>query len=335
MLRNIKIRTKFTLAILAISLAAVAAIGFFTYDYNLDANREKFVTSLNAIADSRAAYFSAFFERAEAGLKLIREANELAGESTLQETDDADLMALFTQMSAEEVTDTAELSSSEDAVSSYLQKQKAVFGFDQLYVTTAAGAILASTDPGLNTGNFVAPDGALLLRGKQEIYFGSVVREGNRFVTYAAAPVTSSLDGDVLIAKIDLSRPYRILSDYRGLGRTGDVVLARQDPITHDIILASTPRTDPNGALQIVNEKTEAAGIILRAISAGSANASARDFKGTPSLQAARVISPVNWVVVTKMDVNEAAATPASAMNMPGCASCRSPCCCRWSSAVQ
>src|SRR5690606_41516055 len=95
MLRNIKIRTKFTLAILAISLAAVAAIGFFTYDYNLTANREKFVTSLNAIADSRAAFFSAFFERAEAGLQLIREAEELGSEPTL-DTDGADFMALFT-----------------------------------------------------------------------------------------------------------------------------------------------------------------------------------------------------------------------------------------------
>ncbi|HEY8513285.1 MAG TPA: PAS domain S-box protein [Cyclobacteriaceae bacterium] len=306
MLRNIKIRTKFTLAILAISLAAVAAIGFFTYDYNLTANREKFVTSLNAIADSRAAYFSAFFERAESAIKLISEAEELAGEKTLPDTDGADLMALFTQMSDDATSDTAASESSEGGVGSYLQKQKDLFGFADLYLTTASGAILASTDPNLNTGNFAPPDGALLLRGKQEIYFGTVVREGNRFVTYAAAPVASSQNGDVIIAKIDLSRPYRILSDYRGLGRTGDVVLARQDPITQDVVLASTPRTDQKGALQIVNEKTEAAEIILRAISSGTANATARDFKGTPSLQAARVISPVNWVVVTSMDLSEA-----------------------------
>jgi PAS domain S-box-containing protein len=306
MLRNIKIRTKFTLAILAISLVAVAAIGFFTYDYNLRANREKYKTSLNAIADSRAAYFSAFFERAEAGLRIIRDADELAGKAPLEETDDIDLMALFTQVSDDSEADTTETDSSEGGINSYLQKQKVTFGFDQLYVTTSSGSILSSTDPGLNSGNFVAPDGGLLLRGKQEIYFGSVVREGNRFVTYAAAPITSSLNGDVLIAKIDLSRPYRILTDYSGLGRTGDVVLARQDPITRDIILASTPRTDRNGALQIVNEKTEAADIILKAISSGSANATARDFKGTPSLQAARVISPVNWVVVTTMNLDEA-----------------------------
>src|SRR5690606_5246755 len=203
-------------------------------------------------------------------------------------------------------SDTAASESSEGGVGSYLQKQKDLFGFADLYLTTASGAILASTDPNLNTGNFAPPDGALLLRGKQEIYFGTVVREGNRFVTYAAAPVASSQNGDVIIAKIDLSRPYRILSDYRGLGRTGDVVLARQDPITQDVVLASTPRTDQKGALQIVNEKTEAAEIILRAISSGTANATARDFKGTPSLQAARVISPVNWVVVTSMDLNEA-----------------------------
>src|SRR5690606_22461933 len=177
MLRNIKIRTKFTLAILAISLAAVAAIGVFTDDYNLTANRELFVTSLNAIADSRAAYFSAFFERAESAIKLISEAEELAGEKTLPDTDGADLMALFTQMSDDATSDTAASESSEGGVGSYLQKQKDLFGFADLYLTTASGAILASTDPNLNTGNFAPPDGALLLRGKQEIYFGTVVRD--------------------------------------------------------------------------------------------------------------------------------------------------------------
>ncbi|MFO7256318.1 MAG: PAS domain S-box protein [Bacteroidota bacterium] len=302
MLRNIKIRTKFTLAILAISLAAVAAIGFFTYDYNVTANREKFVTSLNAIADSRAAYFSAFFERAEAGLRIIQESSELT-----PQTESTDVMALYTQVSNDGGMSPLMPEPSEEGLGDFLQRQKAAFGFDELYLTTSSGSILASTDARLSSGNFAPPDGALLLRGKQEIYFGTVVRDSsNRLVTYAAAPITASQNGDLIIAKIDLTRPYRILSDYRGLGRTGDVVLARQDPITRDIMLASTPRTDPKGALQIVNEKTEAAGVILRAISSGTANATARDFKGTPSLQAARLITPVNWVVVTTMNLNEA-----------------------------
>ena len=134
-----------------------------------------------------------------------QEADELAGKEALPDTDGADLLSLFTQVSDEEESDSVE--SSEDAIDSFLQKQKSNFGFEQLYVTTASGAILASTDPALSSGNFAAPDGALLLRGKQEVYFGTVIREGSRFVTYAAAPVASSQNGDVLIAKIDLSRP--------------------------------------------------------------------------------------------------------------------------------
>src|SRR5690606_26283978 len=191
MLRNIKIRTKFTLIILTISLVAIVAISFFTYDYNVNANREKFVNNLNAVADSRAAHFTSFFERAAAGIRLIQSAEELAGQSDSPDEEGADLLSLFTQ-----VSDTGELAdslTSDDGndMEDYLRQQAAVFGFDQLYVTTASGGIIASTDENLTAANFVGPDGSLLLRGKQEIYFGPVIREGNKFVTYAAAPVTS------------------------------------------------------------------------------------------------------------------------------------------------
>lgn len=306
MLRNIKIRTKFTLIILTISLVAIVAISFFTYDYNVNANREKFVNNLNAVADSRAAHFTSFFERAAAGIRLIQSAEELAGQSDSPDEEGADLLSLFTQ-----VSDTGELAdslTSDDGndMEDYLRQQAAVFGFDQLYVTTASGGIIASTDENLTAANFVGPDGSLLLRGKQEIYFGTVIREGNKFVTYAAAPVTSGDRGDVLIAKLDLSKPYGILADYRGLGRTGQVIIARQDPVTRSIILASTPRNEPDGALQILNEKTDAASLVERTILSGPATATTGDLRGVTSLQATRLISPVNWVLVASMDLAEA-----------------------------
>src|SRR5690606_24067382 len=202
MLRNIKIRTKFTLIILTISLVAIIAISFFTYDYIVNANREKFANNLGAVADSRAAYFTSFFERAVAGIKLIQASDELAGQPGLPEEDGADLLSLFTQVSDTETPADSLMPVTGSSVEDYLRDQASIFGFDELYVTTASGVIVASTDENLNTGNFVAPDGSLLLRGKQEIYFGTVLREGNKFVTYAAAPVTSGDQGDVLIAKL-------------------------------------------------------------------------------------------------------------------------------------
>lgn len=306
MLRNIKIRTKFTLIILTISLVAIVAISFFTYDFVVNANREKFVNNLNAVADSRAAHFTSYFERAVAGIKLIQSSDELAGQPGTVEEGGADLLSLFTQVSETETPADSLMPDTGSNIEDFLRDQASVFGFDHLYVTTASGVIVAATDENLNTGNFVAPDGSLLMRGKQEIYFGTVIREGNKFVTYAAAPITSSDQGDVLIAKLDLSKPYGILADYRGLGRTGQVIMARQDPVTRSIILASTPRNQPDGALQILNEKTDAAGLVERTIISGPASATTGDLSGAPSLQATRLISPVNWVLVASMDLSEA-----------------------------
>jgi PAS domain S-box-containing protein len=307
MLRNIKLSTKVTLIILIISLVAIVAISFFTYDYNVTTNREKFVSNLNTLADSRTAYFGSYFEKVIAGIKVIQESDELAGPALLSETEETDLLALFTQVSDTDSSSAGLAQPDEaDPVDDYLARQMKIFGFDQLYVVSASGAITASTDPNQKSGNFVAPDGSLLSRGKQEIYFGTVIKEGQRFITYASAPVTRSASGNLLIAKLDLSRPYRILSDYRGLGRTGEIILVRQDPVTQSFILASTPRNDPQGALQILNARGEAAGVVQRTIGSGSASLTARDFRNVESLQATRRIDPVNWVLIASMNLTEA-----------------------------
>ena len=61
-MKSIKISTKFTVLILAITLIAVAAISFFSYDYHLKSNQEKFATTLAVIADNQTAYFNNYFE---------------------------------------------------------------------------------------------------------------------------------------------------------------------------------------------------------------------------------------------------------------------------------
>src|SRR5688500_7460380 len=77
MIKNINISTKFTILILAISLIAVIAISFFSYDYHLKANQEKFATNLGVIADNQTAYFNTYFEKAERAVQILQNSEKL------------------------------------------------------------------------------------------------------------------------------------------------------------------------------------------------------------------------------------------------------------------
>src|SRR3990170_8820258 len=77
MMKSINISTKFTILILVVSLVTVTAISFFSYDYHLKANQEKFATNLAAIADNQTAYFNTYFERAEQAIQILQNSEKI------------------------------------------------------------------------------------------------------------------------------------------------------------------------------------------------------------------------------------------------------------------
>jgi PAS domain S-box-containing protein len=308
MLKNIKISTKITLIILVVSLVAVSAISFFTYEYNLRANQEKFINSLTAIADSRAEHFRVYFEKAVTGIKVIQQSDKLNGGS--QAPADAggfDMMAMMDM--PDQVTEDDSLVEEEapaDPLNDFLLQQKENFGFDQIYLTSSNGNIVSSTDPSLNSGNFVDPDGLILERGQLDFYFGTVIKEKEKYFTYVAAPATVNGATNVIIVKLDLSRVYQPLKIYSGLGKTGEVLLTRHDPVSRKIIYVSPLRNETGTALKLIDEKDKSAKIIQTAEEKGSAASRGPDYRGEETFQIARKIEPANWVLLAKIDQHEA-----------------------------
>src|SRR6187455_3507151 len=79
MTKNINISTKVTLLILAVSLAAILAISFFSYDYHLKNIKEKYSTALTVIADNRAAYINTLFGKASLAVQVLQNSETLKG----------------------------------------------------------------------------------------------------------------------------------------------------------------------------------------------------------------------------------------------------------------
>src|SRR6478752_4765553 len=96
MMKSINISTKIAILILTISLVAVAAISFFSYDYHLKSNRDKFTTNLTVIADNRALYFNNYFEKNASAVQLLQRDEKLKPASGAAASDGGfDMMAMM------------------------------------------------------------------------------------------------------------------------------------------------------------------------------------------------------------------------------------------------
>src|SRR3954468_21649304 len=102
MIKNINISTKITLLILLISLVAVSAVSFFTYDNIRKANQEKYLVNLSVIADNRAGYLSSQLDKAVVAIRSLQESeviksgNPVSAIAAVAE-EPTDIMALTSQ----------------------------------------------------------------------------------------------------------------------------------------------------------------------------------------------------------------------------------------------
>ena len=309
MMKSINISTKVTFLILTVSLAAILAISFFSYDFHLKNTQEKFATNLNVIADNRAAYLNTLFGKAALAVQILQSADPLRGaDSALAKSEGVDLMALMG--GADDAGDTVLAGSSSDqGLSDYLTQQKYILGVDEIILTSKTGAVIASTDPAIR-GNFVDPDGVTFDRAKTSIYFSSVLRDQKKknYFTYVAGAITDKKGAQeqIIIIKLDLNPFYKVLKNYQGLGRTGEVILARLDPISRKIALISPLKSDTSASIQLRDPRDRSVIAFSNAFEGIGVSQKGEDYRGAKVLQASRKIDHANLALLAKIDLDEA-----------------------------
>jgi len=322
MIKNINISTKVTILILAVSLVAIAAISFFSYEHHIKNEREKFSTNLDVIADNRTAYFNAIFEKVSIALHALQNSEALIENKAEASSDEGmDLMAMMDSGLSDDESDStgdfdAGFESDEDTLATepedfsltdYLTKQKYVLGADDILITTTSGSVLASTDPSVK-GNFIDPDGVTFERAKTGIYFSAILRDNatKSYFTYAAGAVADN-GGDprIIIIKLNLNPAYQVLKNYRGLGKSGEVILARQDPISRKVALVSPLRNDTTAAIQLRDPSDQFVASFLPVFEGNAVELEGVDYIGHSVLQVSKKIDHANLALITKIDIAE------------------------------
>jgi len=269
MLKGIKVSTKITILVMAIALVAVFAIGFFTFEYNQKATRDKWMYSLAAIAQARTEYLTTFFAAKENELKTLQ------------------------QLPAWESIDSLEEGSR--------------FGFEEFFVITQSGTIQYSTDRNYEAGKtFTDPDGSSFASAQKGIHFSSVFKDKNKYYLFGFAPVTTPAGNHFLIGRIGLNEVFNNLTETKGFGNTGEIMLVKQDNTNKKILLASPLRFLPNAAIKIYNPDDPFVQGINRIVSGTTGMVSGKDYRGMPVYYTGKTLPLPGWAVIGKMDVAEA-----------------------------
>jgi PAS domain S-box-containing protein len=315
MMKSINVSTKITILILTVSLVAVAAISFFSYDYHLKNNREKFTTTLHVVADNRAAYFNNYFEKAGAAIQILQDADALkkSGSATSGPPSDGgmDMGMGMDMMGAPPMDDAAPApdsaaAPSEVSLGDFLSEQKSVLGVKEIIITSPTGAVVASTDPAVK-GNFIDPDGMTFDRAKAGIHYSSIFRSKQGYFSYVAGSITDNGGNQhLIILKLNLDEPYRVLKNYQGLGKTGEVLLARVDTVRKKVAIVSPIRNDTTSAIKLHNSTDLFVEGFTRIAQGKNLPLNGKDLHGKPVLQIGRKLANGNLGLIAKMDLEEA-----------------------------
>ncbi len=303
MLKNIKISTKISLLVLLLTGLAIIAISFFTQDYNQKNTYDKYASTLESLAESRATYVNLQAERIKQALVTLQNAEVLKSqESPAADDGGMDLKAMFGG-GDEGSTDSA--GSTSDAVTQFLEAQREFFGFETIMLTSGKGSIIKSTNG--SSGNFADPDGATFDKGKSGFYFSAVKKEDKNYVGHAAAPIDMNGETNLIIIKYSLNDINRFLTNYTGLGKTGETILLRQDPILKTFTIITPTRLDPEGPIRVVENKE-----LVETLQAEDKSKEklheANDTRGESVFRIIRKIDNTDWVLLSKITKDEALA---------------------------
>ncbi len=313
MMKSINISTKIAILILAISLVAVAAISFFSYDYHLKSNRDKFTTNLTVIADNRALYFNTYFEKNANALELLQQDEKLKPASAAAPSDGGgfDMTAMMGDgppSDGDIDADTVITSSSNSSLTDYLIEQKDILGVADIILTSSTGNVIASTDSNVK-GSFNDPDLATFTNAQKGIYFTNILRDkkAKNYYAYVAGAVNdTSAHKQLVIIKLDLTQAYKVLTNYQGLGKTGEVILAKKDDLSKKIALVSPLRSDTTSAIQLVDPNSSFVKAFVPVFDGKNISARGKGYHEENVLLVSRKINLANLALIAKINEDEA-----------------------------
>ncbi|MGB0384553.1 MAG: sensor histidine kinase [Ardenticatenaceae bacterium] len=188
--------------------------------------------------------------------------------------------------------------------------------FRAIHVLTLHGTVAASTDSGMIGKN--QADQEFFVRGQQEsnadLFF---LDDKGHFGAYLSGPLR--LDDQrlgVMVIETDIENIIALVSDYSGLGETGETFLAKRDE-NGDALFLAPLRFDASAALSRTVAQEDLKIPMTQALLKNEQFfADGVDYRGEPVLAATRYLPETDWGLVVKIDQAEALAPVTNMRNL-------------------
>jgi PAS domain S-box-containing protein len=185
--------------------------------------------------------------------------------------------------------------------------------FHKVYILSDRGTVIASSDPTCINRDFADNPAFKVSSGGRKFLDGFHFDEKKLLRIYLSAPLISrnSLIGVILI-EYNSDDIISISSDYTGLGKTGETLLAEY--IGGKIYFLVPLRHDPDAALKRFLPPGDSSYPMYKVLHEQKGVFEARDYRGVKVIAAGRYINESKWGIVTKIDYDEAM-KPLSVLN--------------------
>jgi len=354
MFKNISISTKITGLVIALVALTIVAISYVSYTLSKQSLERMYDDNLTVITSSKADRIQTYFDNITASIKLLEGAktikegaspstNSSSGTTSMGMDSGMDMM--MDDTSSQE--DSTEADSGMDMMSGFgddtadagfggmmmdepaapatnydvnglLEEVKSANDYKNIYITNQTGGISYSTDPTKGSGsNFIDPDGSTLSSSINGIHISNIVKtdEGEN-VVYVGGPVShSSGETSIVLIEASLDAIFTALKDTTGLGKTGEIALARLD--SPNIYYLNPLRNDSSRTVKPINVyvNKKLATSMQKALAQENGAGAGMDYRGKETLAAWRYLPAPGWGLVVKIDTDEVFASSKSLFN--------------------
>lgn len=303
----------------ALASARAAAIQQFTEDRENQVERiaQLLAPEVKALGEAKNT-LSALENAPPQPLPELKDADELPRSKAEAKKDEAAAESVEQSSKAEEEEApapqlAAPTKAVEEALTGLRQKLSLLLWdqakFEEFLVMAADGQVLVSTFAEHEGRN--AAEVAYFKSGLGTTYVQPVFKSPitDRLTMVIATPIRNE-DAEVmgvLAARLNLSRFFRLINDFAGLGKTGETVVGKR--IDDSVLMMAPTRLDPEAALQRKVPLGSDEGLALQR-AAGGESGSGRviDYRGECTYSAWEHVPSLEWALAVKIDCDEAIA---------------------------
>jgi PAS domain S-box-containing protein len=285
-----KIKTKLLLAFLIVALVPLGVISAVSYYNAKDALTDQVLSHLESVAEIQRNRIEGIYEQNLERLNLVSSRTQLRisleGFISSPNIDDQDKMRQI-----------------------LLDARSSVSSFRDISILTLDGKVVVSTDATKIGDSYLTDE--IFLKGQNEdtadIFY---LDENQNLGVYLSGPLylDNTLLGVVVIEAAG-DNIIAAITDYTGLGTTGETQLAERDA-DGDALFITPTRFGQGTVLSVVVPKDEISSPIIQSLDGNEGLfTDAVDYRGESVLAATQYIPATGWGLITKIDKAEALAT--------------------------